>query len=111
VRFQISPSPLGAIVRLGDEQFVFCCLGADVRTVTLAVRVGGGGARMVALPDREPADDDQDRDERGEQGDATLGKSAGPPMLTDVVAFEVVFRDAVHRRREVGDRGTEPAVA
>ena len=31
--------------------------------------------------------------------------------MADVLTLEVVFGDAVHRRREIRDRGTEAAVA
>ena len=41
----------------------------------------------------------------------TTCEAPGAAVLADVFAFEVVFGDAVHRRREIRDRGTESAVA
>ena len=67
--------------------------------------------RTVALHDRECAKGDGDHDENGEQADGCSGKSACTSVLADVLTFEVVLGDAVHRRRQIRHRRTEPAVA
>ena len=82
-------------------------LGETSGAVRLVAFAGG----LVALVHRNTCGDECHDQQQCECRDATTRESSGAAVLADVFAFEVVFGDAVHRRREIGDRGAEAAVA
>ena len=71
----------------------------------------GVALRAAGIADRQATGDDRDHDEECENSYAAARQAPGAAMLADVFAFELVLRDAVHRRREIRDRGAESAVA
>ena len=83
------------------------CLGAKSGTVRLIAFAGG----LVALVHRDTRRDQRHDEQHRERRDTAACEPPGAAVLADVLAFEFVLGDAVHRRREIRDRSTEAAVA
>ena len=66
---------------------------------------------VLPLVDSDERTDRGGYGQEGDGGDASDGESFGALLLVDVVAFEVVFCEAVDGRGDVGDCGAEASVA